>query len=324
MTASLELTPHGSGALRPIFIHGILPRSGTNFLWDLLLLHPQCCPAVDPVREDLFLDHSDDLIAFTTAVQASWDPRWGEFGPELPARLRAALGEGLLSFLHVDRDRRLVVKNPSVRCLERFFDFFPTAFLIILVRDGRAVTQSCMDTFGWSFERGAREWAHAADQIESFRAAQSHHADRWRLVRYEDLVEDVERELRGLLAYLELDLDCYDMEAARTAPVRGSSVFFGTGRSAVHWEPVPKDSTFSRRERWHSWPQHRRDRFEWIAGEQLRRFGYETASVSRPPRTAAKHQLLDLAWAASRFARDVRRHVGGPLRPLRRRLGWPK
>ena len=61
----------------PIFIHGILPRSGTNFLWDLLLLHPDCCRGREPVNEDLFLDQSDHLVAFSDAVRAIWDPRWG-------------------------------------------------------------------------------------------------------------------------------------------------------------------------------------------------------------------------------------------------------
>ena len=48
----------------PIFLHGIQPRSGTNFPWDLLLLHPDCARARQPVNEDLFLDHFDPLVAF--------------------------------------------------------------------------------------------------------------------------------------------------------------------------------------------------------------------------------------------------------------------
>ena len=118
----------------PIFIHGILPRSGTNYLWDLLLLHPDCARAVDPVREDLFLDHSDHLVAFEEAVRGAWDPRWGEFSAGLTSRLHAALGDGLLSFLWADRDRRLITKSPSVRNLTRFFTFFPEARLLVLVR----------------------------------------------------------------------------------------------------------------------------------------------------------------------------------------------
>ena len=36
----------------PIFIHGILPRSGTNFLWDLLVIHTDRTRARTPVNED--------------------------------------------------------------------------------------------------------------------------------------------------------------------------------------------------------------------------------------------------------------------------------
>ena len=306
---------------RPIFIHGILPRSGTNFLWDLLLLHPDCARPVEPVREDLFLDHSDHLVAFAAAVRAAWDPSWGGFGGELPVRLQSALGNGLLSFLTVDRGRRLVAKNPSVCHLERFFDFFPTAHLLVLVRDGRSVTQSCMDTFGWSFERSARAWAAAADEIQRFRAAHARRSDQWQLVRYEDLLDDLENRLRSILQLVDLDAGCYDMEAARSLPVRGSSVFFGQGRSSVNWDPVEKNGTFAPKERWRSWPGHWLDRFEWIAANQLRVFGYETSLPPRRRRTAVKHVLLDAGWTARQKAGIVRSHVGAPLRPLRRRLG---
>jgi protein-tyrosine sulfotransferase len=307
---------------RPIFIHGILPRSGTNFLWDLLLLHPDCARPVEPVREDFFLDHSDHLVAFAAAVRAAWDPAWGDFGAEPVLRLQSALGNGLLSFLTVDRGRRLIVKNPSVRHLERFFDFFPTAYLLVLVRDGRSVTQSCMDTFGWSFERSARAWAGAADEIQRFTTAHAGRADQWQLVRYEDLLDDLENRLRSILQHVDLDAGCYDMEAARNLPVRGSSVFFGQGRSSVNWEPIQKDRTFAPKRRWRSWPAPWLDRFEWIAGEQLRAFGYDTSLSPRRRQTAAKHVLLDLAWAARQKARIARSHVAAPLRPLRRRLGW--
>lgn len=69
--ASAGVTPRCSD---PIFIHGILPRSGTNFLWDLLRLHPDCAPARVPVDEDWFLAHSDHLVHFVDDVGAAWDP----------------------------------------------------------------------------------------------------------------------------------------------------------------------------------------------------------------------------------------------------------
>lgn len=306
----------------PIFIHGILPRSGTNYLWDLLLLHPDCASAIEPVREDLFLEHSDHLVSFAEAVQRAWDPRWGEVEPEIRRRLYAAVGEGLLSFLWVDRDRRLVTKSPSVRHLERFSRFFPAALLLVLIRDGRAVTQSCMDTFGWEFERAARAWADAAREIDRFRHTHAHRADRWRLVRYEDLIDDLDAELSQILRFTGLDPGAYDMEAARNLPVRGSSTFFGPGRSSVHWEPVEKSETFSPNQRWRSWTHQQLERFEWIAGDQLRALGYEP---HRPPRRGVgatpRHLLLDGWWKTRHAGRLARTRLGTASRPLRRRLG---
>jgi protein-tyrosine sulfotransferase len=306
----------------PIFIHGILPRSGTNYLCELLLLHPDCARAVDPVREDLFLDHADHLLAFAEAVKTAWDPSWGEFDAGLTRRLHAAVGEGLVSFLWADRDRRLVTKSPSVRCLSRFFTFFPQARLLVLVRDGRSVTQSSMDTFGWGFERSARAWADAAEEIARFQQAHARSGDRWRLVRYEDLVDDLDRTLPQILSFAGLDPATYDMEAARTLPVRGSSSFFGPGRSSVHWEPVERDVTFSPIRRWGSWNARQLERFEWLAGSQLRALGYE----DRPPprralRAALRHRLLDVWWSTGRAARVSRTRLGHMSRPLRRRLG---
>jgi hypothetical protein len=310
----------------PIFIHGILGRSGTNFLWRLLLLHPDCAPQVEPVREDLLLEHSDHLLSFLQSVQAAWDPRWGEVTSELQDRLLAALGDGLVSFLWFNRERRLVTKSPSVVHLERFFRFFPEARLLVLIRDGRAVTQSAMDTLGWEFERAVRRWAQGADEIGRFRLANRHLSERWRLVRYEDLVEDLDRELRAILTFAGLDPDRYDFDAARELPVQGSSSFFGPGRSSVHWEPVKKDSSFDPIRRWRSWTPKELERFEWLAGAQTRALGYES-KLQAPLRKSkvAGHVLLDWRWltrqAVGEAVRTNQTRVKKASRPIRRRLG---
>src|SRR5262245_66021430 len=174
----------------PIFIHGILPRSGTNFIWDLLLLHPDCSRGREPVNEDMFLEHSDHLTAFATAVQRTWEPAWGVFAVDIGDRLSESIGDGLISFLWTNRTRRLVTKSPTVRHLNEFFAFFPAAQLLILVRDGRSVVQSAMDTFGWDFDRACRAWSEAAGTIRLFQRPQSPRADRWRVFRSEDLAAD--------------------------------------------------------------------------------------------------------------------------------------
>lgn len=308
----------------PIFIQGIMPRSGTNFLWDLLLLHPDCSRSRIPVQEDLFLDHSDHLTAFTQSVRAAWDPIWGTFPGDISDRLCAGLGEGLVSFLWIDRERRLVTKSPSVRHLDRFFTFFPWARLVILVRDGRSVVQSAVDTFGWDFDRACREWARGADTIRAFERAETSRAHKWRIVRYEDLVDDTEGQLRSLFDFLGLDAAPYDFEAARNLPVYGSSAF-GRQGAAVHWQPVAKDASFAPKERWRSWTDAQTDRFEWLAGPQLRALGYDTSPRRRSFVLSLQHLWRDWQWSTQRTVRwaiyRARVRVGTASRPVRRRLG---
>jgi hypothetical protein len=314
-------------AADPIFILGILPRSGTNYLCDLLSLHPACGRARDPVREDLFLDNSDHLVRFVTSLEEAWDPKWGRFSDAVARGIQRSLGDGLMSFLWEDHDRRLLTKSPSVRHVDRFFTFFPRARLVILVRDGRSVTHSCMATFGWEFERGARSWAAAADEIRRFTASDhGEHEGRYRLVRYEDLIRDLRGSLTPILRFLDLDEEDFDFEAATELPVRGSSAYFGPGHDAVHWDPVPRGTDFDPTERWRAWDRERHARFEWIAGEQLRYFGYRgVAELADDPYAAVTHRVRDLAWhsrvAVRRLTYRAKVKVGTATRPLRERLG---
>ena len=310
----------------PIFILGIMPRSGTNHLWDLLCLHPRCAPARSPIREDFLLECSDHLVAYTRAARDRWDPMWGVFADDLEPRFRESLGDGLISYLWEDRERRLVTKTPSVRHIARTFTFFPRARLIVLLRDGRSVVQSCMSTFGWDFDRAARNWAAAADEIRRFEAERRYPADRYLRVRYEDLVDDLKGSLSRIFGFLELDEETFDLEAAVALPVRGSSSYFGPGREAVNWDPVEKGPDFDPRERWRSWTPEMHERFEWIAGTQMRSLGYQSdADPVRAASKVARHTLLDWNWLARAAIRSAGFHargrVGTATRPLRERLG---
>lgn len=310
----------------PIFILGIMPRSGTNYLRELICLHPACAPSRTPISEDFFLEPSDLLLAYTWQVRKRWDPMWGAFDDELMRRFNESLGDGLISFIWKDRDRRLVAKTPSVQHIERFFTFFPRAHLLILVRDGRSVVQSCMSTFGWEFDRAARNWASAADEIHRFVETERPPTERYLLVRYEDLLDDLKGTMLEVLRFTQLDDDVFDLQAASELPVRGSSSYFGSGRDSVHWEPVARGPDFDPKERWRSWSPDLHERFEWIAGRQLRYFGY--APSSEPVRAAGsvlRQRLLDARWRGKTTARLAAYHarvkLGTATRPLRERLG---
>ncbi len=293
----------------PIFLLGILPRSGTNFMYDLLCLHPACQGG--PIPEDYLLHHSARLRDYSQAVAGNWFPQWGVDDQE--AVLFQHLGRGLVSFLTSQQNqdsaspKRLVTKTPGVRHLDKFFTLFPQAHLIILVRDGRAVIESGMRSFDWHFEAMTRSWANAARTILTFDQSRPDNDLNYMIIHYEKLVADTETELRKVFDFLELRTEIYDFEAALNAPVKGSSEA-RQGDKEVHWKPVKKTKQFNPTQRWSGWSRARHERFNWLAGHYLTQFGYE-------PQPFKGQQLfwniwnrgLDVKWIVREI---VRRLVG--------------
>jgi hypothetical protein len=68
------------------------------------------------------------------------------------------------------------------------------------------------------------------------------------------------------------------------------------------------------------------ERFEWIAGRQLRQFGYaSSADGVRGAGRVLRHRIMDWRWRAKtltqRGAYRARVRLGTASRPLRERLG---
>jgi hypothetical protein len=282
--------------MSPIFILGIFPRSGTNYLHDLIRMHPECDPESTILHEDHLVANAHLLLKYVDAVSRSWKTRWGSVELEAEREaLCAELGNGLVSFLSSQLDRRkqvtgkngiggpqrrLVTKTPSVKNLGLFSKLFPASQLLILVRDGRSVVESSVKTFNQPYGYATREWARAARVIEDFQ--RKNQGTPYLLVRYEDLYKNVEQELRRIFHHLQLDPEVYDYAAAANLPVRGSSTLRGRPASyrrfwvaeGIHWDPVQKPMDFNPIDRWSNWDRAKHERFNWLAGEHLNRFGY--------------------------------------------------
>jgi hypothetical protein len=296
------------GPRGPIFIQGIYRRSGTNHLLNLLCVHPDCAPA-DPIWEDHLLAHAEHLERYVRAVSGSWNPKWGA-GQRHADALRAALGGGIEAFLQaLAGPRRVVTKTPSVDQLQLFPALFPGATLLILVRDGRAVVESGVRSFGWYRDKAIHGWAKAARAVLRFDAEQRGGPLRYRMVRYEDLVAEPESTLRELLSFLELDPSRYDFEKALSLPVRGSSSLVQGREDRVHWNGSPADAGFDPLSRFAHWSRRRHARFNWIAGDALAGLGYA-------PRPAGGGLLSD-AWN-----RLLDRRTGAALRLRPALLAW--
>jgi hypothetical protein len=299
---------------KPIFLHGILSRSGSNYLARLLELHPDC--ALSTLPEDWFLADSHYLTRYAETLNQRWgrELAWN-IEPEAGEDLVRHLGGALVSFLRSRSDptdtRRILTKTPDVQGLSNFFRLFPDVDLLILIRDGRSVVESSVRSFGTSANQVARWWARAAGQIIDFDHAHQGSGHRFRLVRYEDLVHDPRKEVTETLHFLNLNPQRYDFSLIDSMPVYGSS----TTREESgewKWKVSPANDQLGSLERWSHWKRGQHERFNWIAGERLEALGY------RPKRFSGRWLpwfCVKLSW----FAEDLLRRAYWKLDAVFRR-----
>lgn len=301
-----------------IFILGIMPRSGTHFLWNLLALHPDCEKSAVP--EDGLVSKSDMLARYVNLNYHVWQSE-GDL-PAIPARqlLFESLGEGLKLFLRRARAaadqltgepakqaRYIVTKFPQVTHIDKFFGLFPQQKLLILVRDGRALVESINKSFRYDREEAIRDWALAARRIAAFEKKWPEaKGKQYLVVQYETLYTNTEPELRRILDFLGLDAGRYDFAAAPDLPVVGSSVF-KRGEGDVHWNPVSKTDDFNPLARTAGWTRRQHERFNWLAGKELVLSGYQPQAFAGS-RTywSLWNRLLDTGYSARVWFRRFR------------------
>jgi hypothetical protein len=293
-----------AGDRAPVFVLGITPRSGTNHLWDLLALHPDFgVPA--PVWEDALVQEAHHLWRYIDMLDAFFRDLHPEFGVHefLRSDLPPAIGRGLRSFLEdrIPEHSRLLTKTPSVRNLDRFFELFPDAYLLTIVRDGRAVAESCVRTFGWTYEDAIRHWVTGAETILRFEDGGV--PPRYRRIRFEDLAEGDDAYVRDLVAFVGADPDRLDVERVHALPVRGSSTFTGEG-GAINWGEVPRTNEFRPTARAEHWDGALQSRYAWLAGEAAERLGYPVASGGDAH--VLRNRATDLRVGALSLAQSVR------------------
>lgn len=265
-------------ATQPVFILGVWKRSGTNYVADLLRLHPSFQIAA-PLWEDFLTARSPLLSPFVDSLCESW--RWwlgerGEGTEEVRSELYRHLGKGLIEFLQsrLDDGRRLLCKTPFTENIGHFFTLFPDSRLVILVRDGRDVVESAKRSWPKkSYAFYAKQWAKGARHILEFmNGAGKDHMDRWILVRYEDLLSSRD-EVRRLIEFVGIEENAFPWDRIEQMPVRGSSSL-RSSTDELTWKPVEKDAGFQPVCRWDTWGRIRKLKFQLVAGRELRALGY--------------------------------------------------
>lgn len=314
----------------PIFVLGVAPRCGTNYLEDLLCVHPDCGLGI-PLRENQIMSILPDLSRVLNDLGEKWETthRWG-YLPEHVDDLYESIGTGLIDFMvsQVDSRRRietppdtlpgieaafkleprfLVTKHPRTVGLFDFRRFFPDEKLILLMRDGRAVAESSIRSWEWNFDVAVDNWRRGAADMARF--LDEHPDDPALFVRYEDLITDPEDQIRRILDYVGLDAGSFDYDRALNRPVRGSSTARPAGADEVAWEPVEKTDDFDPLARARHWTPSQHSRFNHMAGPLLERFGYPLLRQETGPVSRAQNLGRDLLLEARSIARPIRRKL---------------
>ncbi len=299
MTASRSIPESDRGLVPPsnriaaLFIRGIMPRSGTNFLADILGCHHDVVRSPGNLWEFVPFRFQADLERYIDRVSASKHAR--QFDPRgfLPY-----LGDAWLRYLAPDLgpDRVAVYKEPSVEALGSMFEMFPRSRVIFIVRDGKDIVSSQLNAdfslppFQWwnrhhwrrtlpdeSFRIHCRAYRRAAETLIGFleSADAARHSDRFLVVKYEDLVRQPGPGIESILSWAGLPAERFDWDKFHRMPVRGSSFLrdrdgkhdFGTGveKPETGFQPIG---------RWRDWSAKRLRCYHSIAGQAARRLGY--------------------------------------------------
>lgn len=276
----------------PFFIVGSA-RSGTSLLRLMLNAHPEVAvpsesrfvvefwAGRDEVRVDDFLEKLANYHLFTNwrlpieAVRA-------EIGDAPSCRYPEAVAAAYRAFAKAHGKSRWGDKTPRyVEHIPLLAGLFPGARFVHLVRDGRNVALSYANVpFGpKTVARAARLWARRVEA--GIRDGRALPPGRYLELRYEDLIEDSEAELRALCDFLDLDFDPGMLDHAD----RASDVILDRARKynpLIAQKPVARGSDWATVMK----PSHVMV-FEAVAGEVLSSLGY----ARRYPQPSASARL---------------------------------
>ncbi len=282
-------------------------RSGTTLLRLMLDSHPELAIPLETHFVPDLIDAAGDLTRGASAERLAdvmiSHRRWGDFrldAGELRERLqrleRPDPGNAARAFYALYAEHqgkpRWGDKTPGYgKHMQKIEEALPEARFVHLIRDGRDVALSILNqSFGpSSVEKAAEKWKYRIEMGRNEARGLSHYLE----VRYEDLVLDTERTLRGICEFCELPWDPAVLtyheraeerlqEKARDLPPSrpGRSPRPAALRLASHAlakEPPRAD----RVDRWRT-EMSAADRaaFEEVAGELLNELGYEVGDVA--------------------------------------------
>jgi hypothetical protein len=229
----------------------------------------------------------------------------GALRDEPPADTAAALVAVYAAYAREQGKPRYADKTPQhVLHLDLLAAAFPTARVVHLVRDGRNVVPSLLEVphAPTRFADAVEYWR--ARVLAGRRAGERLGPDRYREIRYEDLVADPAPRLEELCGFLDLPY----APAMLDYPSRVGELVAGTF-DARHHLGIAQSPTGNVRD-WHTtMPDHDVQLFEALAGDALDAFGYDRSGMVPSGRVRAELAVRRAATAATTGVRTLRRRL---------------
>jgi hypothetical protein len=310
---------------RPFFIVGV-HRSGTTLLRYMLSSHSRLyVPPESDFIPNFFLrdpegELSDRRIAeildtiFTKyRFMEEWQgdqPDTSDFVQSMSSRTPAALLDALYTaYARQNGAQRWGDKTPIYASyVDLIHQIFPTAQFIHIIRDGRDAALSMLvkyqeDEFHVDVFFAARNWVRRIRKAQSSRAGLA--PDQYYELRYEDLVVDPEKELRGICDFLGETFESSMLRHHRLATTRipSDSHFFDTVRNPT---------TDDRIGRWRSGLSPADQRLvQVVAGRLLKELNYPLEDLGpMPPSEQLRLAALAAKYLTLQAGRRILQEVG--------------
>lgn len=185
--------------------------------------------------------------------------------------------------------------------LDLLGEVFPEAKFVHIVRDGRDVAMAYLDRDEWgpsTMADAAHYWRSRVGRGRS--SGEKLGPDRYREVRYEDMVDDPEGTTRSLCSFLGLGFESAMLDFHN----KGSEFAASTPHPAA-FENLSKPITKGMRDWRRQMSADDVALFEAIAGDVLAGTGYELTGASMSPALRGKVAYAAVAWQGKRLGSRV-------------------
>jgi len=211
------------------FILGMMPRTGTNWVYDILL-QSDSIGDIGPIWEDNLLNQIEALERAAKMISGTWNPKWRAADEELSVQqltdhLQKNLESGLEKFI-VQQFRPgsctkkkpdwLVLKSPNAFKIVPPLQLLHRNKCIILIRNPHDLISSGMSSFGWSLLGSCNRYIKASKSIIKLNDT----CPQCTVISFEGLNEQFQESVQ--LLYAELDLPVPSIQFLNLA-VRGQS-----------------------------------------------------------------------------------------------------